>query len=579
MATFSNSNNGYTVTLTVEETSFSSANNTSTIKYSLVLKSTTKSFSDYTVNYSATINGTKVVDESEKKNIGKNSSITLASGSQTIYHNSDGTKSIVVSFSLSTATSSYAPNSISGSGSMSLTTIPRNSKLSIDGSSYLTIGGKAKFKIQRFSNSFKHKLTYSPFGGSTETKIADNIQADTYEWTLPDSLYSIIPTDAKAVFINVYLYTYNGSTQIGERVYSLAVIQINEANCFPTFTPSAVDTWENVKAVTKDENTIVNGVNRTKISFGTVTPRHGATIVSKKVTCGSQTLDKDGTMSNVTSGTFVFEVTDSRGLTTKQTVTKSFVNYYRPSIALTVGNITPDGNCTLKINGGAFIGKFGNNANAASNQVSIVVWYKEQGGSYGDIVKTIAVTASTYTAETVITGLDYKKTYIFKTQIRDTLVGTGGQTVEKVGNGLPVFCWNNEEFNFNVPVNLNGLYYGMKQTTITQNGFTANVVRVGNVVQLFLEAKMNQIPNLASWGEYRLLTLPNGYRPAFEIWMRLASDGTDAWQHNYYWNVKQYGGVNIRTRNKEIKDWTSLGNGHGLWLSATYITNDSFPTD
>ena len=178
MATFSNSNNGYTVTLTVEETSSSSANNTSTIQYSLVLKSTTKSFSDYTVNYSTTINGTKVIDKSEKKSIKKNSSITLASGSQTIYHNSDGTKNIVVSFSLSTATSSYAPNSISGSGSMPLTSIPRNSKVSISGA--FTIGKAKTINIQRFNNSFTHKIEcYSYLTGKTKT-IATDIQANSY---------------------------------------------------------------------------------------------------------------------------------------------------------------------------------------------------------------------------------------------------------------------------------------------------------------------------------------------------------------------------------------------------------------
>lgn len=574
MATFSNSNNGYTVTLTVEETSSSSANNTSTIQYSLVLKSTTKSFSDYTVNYSTTINGTKVIDKSEKKSIKKNSSITLASGSQTIYHNSDGTKNIVVSFSLSTATSSYTPNSISGSGLMSLTSIPRNSKVSISGA--FTIGEAKTINIQRFNNSFTHKIEcYSYLTGKTKT-IATDIQANSYTWTPSNDYYDFIPTDAKSGFIDIRLYTYSGETQIGSTSTSIARIQINEADCLPEFAPTAVDTWDNViNYATGDANTIVNIYNHTQVSFGTVTAKNGATIASKKVICGSKTLNGDGRMDNVTSGSFVFEVTDSRGLTSAKTVTKPFVNYYRPTISLTVGNITPDGECTLKMNGISFIGKFGNTSNAKTNSPSIVLWQKEQGSDYGDAIKTIAISNSTYSVETVIDNLDYKKTYVFKAQIRDTLVGAAGQTDEKAGNGLPVFCWNNNEFNFNVPVNMNSL----KQTTFAENGFSINIIRLGNIVQVFMEAKMNQIPDIVAWGGYRLLTLPNGYRPILRVWTRLLSDGSNTWQDNYYWNIYPDGGVSLRTRNKAIDNWTSLGDGHSLWLSATFITNDSFPTD
>lgn len=573
MAVFSsNTNHGYTLKLTVNEDSYSVNDNTSTISYSLVLYSTTKRYRDYTTAYSVTIDGEKVVDVSNQKTslYATNSSFTVVSGTKIITHNADGTKSFSVAFSFSTANDSYAPGSLSGSGTVTLTAIPRNSRLS--GDRYLTIGKNTTFRIQRYSNSFTHTLTYVP-NGNSEITIATGIKADSFSWTVSKGIYNLIPNARKILGV-IYLYTYNGSTLIG--IDSIIVtFQIDEADCTPTFSPTAFDTWENVISVTGDKNRIVNIYNKVQVSFNNPTAKNGATITSKKVVCGSKSLSGDGIMNGVNSGDFTFTVTDSRGLSKTVLISKPFVNYYRPTISLTVGNITPDGECTLKMNGISFIGKFGNTSNAKTNSPSIVLWQKEQGSDYGDAIKTIAISDSTYSVETVIDNLDYKKTYVFKAQVRDTLVGAAGQTDEKAGNGLPVFCWNNNEFNFNVPVNMNSL----KQTTFAENGFSINIIRLGNIVQVFMEAKMNQIPDIVTWSGYRLLTLPNGYRPILRVWTRLLSDGNNTWQDNYYWNIYPDGGVSIRTRNKAIDGWTSLGDGHGLWLSATFITNDSLPTD
>ena len=87
-----------TVTLTVTQTSQSVANNTSTVNYSLVINRPSAISSNASKSFSITINGSTV--KSGTTTIGGSGSKTIASGTTTISHNADGTKSINFSFSL-----------------------------------------------------------------------------------------------------------------------------------------------------------------------------------------------------------------------------------------------------------------------------------------------------------------------------------------------------------------------------------------------------------------------------------------------------------------------------------------------
>lgn len=476
MAVFSsNTNHGYTLKLTVNEDSYSVNDNTSTISYNLVLYSTTNRYSDYTTAYSVTIDGEKVVNVSNKKTslYATNSSFTVASGTKIVTHNADGTKSFSVAFGFSTANDSYAPGSLSGSGTVTLTAIPRNSRLS--GDRYLTIGKNTTFKIQRYSNSFTHTLTYVP-NGNSEITIVSGVKADSYTWTVSKDIYNLIP-DLRQISGFIYLNTYNGSTLIGTD-WILVVFQIDEADCTPTFSPTAFDTWENIISVTGDKNRIVNIYNKVQVSFNNLTAKNGATIISKKVICGSKSLSGDGIMDGVNSGDFTFTVTDSRGLSKTVLISKPFVNYYVPSVALTVGNISTDGKCTVKMEGKAWIGNFGKSANTPR----VLLYYKEKSESYSSEASfTYNISTAAYSAETEITGLDYQKTYVFKAQVADMLVGTGGQTDEKDGNGNPVFYWGKDQFTFNVPIKADSLTFPASNGGMWKSAKdTAQIVRPVN---------------------------------------------------------------------------------------------------
>ena len=115
-------------TLTVTENSTSTANNTSSVSFSFVLSPVQTSWNweqwGANITYVVTINGNQYTGSIADYD--GYSSVTLKSGSFTVGHNSDGSKSISYSFSVTdTSGQSYTCGNASGSGTMALTTIPR----------------------------------------------------------------------------------------------------------------------------------------------------------------------------------------------------------------------------------------------------------------------------------------------------------------------------------------------------------------------------------------------------------------------------------------------------------------------
>ena len=154
MATFQDTGAGttgassYTLKLVVTEVSFSIANNTSNVNWELYLISTGYNFSSWGFPITATINGDEVYNSNEQRTLAKNSQILVGSGTKTISHNSDGSKSISCSATCTATGAYYLPGNISVSGTMNLTTIPRASSITaVDAN----IGSATTININRAS--------------------------------------------------------------------------------------------------------------------------------------------------------------------------------------------------------------------------------------------------------------------------------------------------------------------------------------------------------------------------------------------------------------------------------------------
>lgn len=186
------------------------ANNTSTIAYILSIYRSSNISSSAAKSYSISINGSTVA--SGTTTIGGSGTKTIKSGSVTIAHKADGTKTFAFSFSqqIDITWSGSWIGTISGSGNGTLTTIPRATTPTLSAST-VDMGTSVAITLSRASSSFTHTLTYS--FGSTSGTIGSELGTSA-AWTPPISLAAQIPNAASGT-ATITCKTYNGSTLIG----------------------------------------------------------------------------------------------------------------------------------------------------------------------------------------------------------------------------------------------------------------------------------------------------------------------------------------------------------------------------
>ena len=224
MATWTKASGYYTLKLEVTETGTSTANNTSTLKWVLTLLTGSTYFSSVRVGYTVKIDGTTVgslnYTNATAKSMAKNDSWEMASGTTTVTHNADGTKTIAtgnITAVLNTQTGNIVPNiSLASTSALTLTTIPRASTVTSSAASTL-MGTVRTITITRASSSFTHTLKYT-FGSASGT-IATGV-ATSYSWTVPTSLAAQVASGSIRASGTIICETYSGSTKVGEATTS-----------------------------------------------------------------------------------------------------------------------------------------------------------------------------------------------------------------------------------------------------------------------------------------------------------------------------------------------------------------------
>ena len=178
------------------------ANNTSTISWTL---STAGGYSSWMTERTVyvDIDGDRVFSKTDAVDRYRG---TIATGTKTISHNSDGTRSFSVSLG---AAIYYATIECTGSQTFTLDTIARASTLSAsDG----TLGTKTTLTADRKSSSFTHTLTWEC--GSYSGTLATKSSATSWSFTPELKLATTAPYGQK-VYCSFTLSTYNGSTLVG----------------------------------------------------------------------------------------------------------------------------------------------------------------------------------------------------------------------------------------------------------------------------------------------------------------------------------------------------------------------------
>ena len=410
-------------------------NNRTTISWSCGLHPEEQYYTNAVRMDAVTINGTKVYSGGTYSDITDYQDRTFGSGTLTIPHNSDGSKSFTIS-----AVSGwiyYNGDYYGAAKSFTLPTIPRASSVSC---STADIGSNATISISRASSSFTHTLSYA-FGDLTGT-IATKTSSTSVSWSLPTTFYAQIP-NAKSGTGTITCDTYNGSTKIGSKTCSFTAT-VSESESKPTLSPTASDSNTTTVALTGDSSKFIKYYSNAAVATGAAA-RNSATLKSQKIVCGAKSLaTASGTINAVESGSFTFSATDSRGYTTTQTVNKTLIEYIKLTCSLNAGAPTTAGVATLKISGNYFNGSFG----AVANTLTVQYRYKTQGGTYGSWTETTATkSGNTYNATATISGLDYQATYVFQARAVDKLITIS--TDEQARRTIPIFDWGKNDFKVN----------------------------------------------------------------------------------------------------------------------------------
>lgn len=328
--------NEYTLKLTVTENSTSTSDNTSSVTYRLFLESGDWNFDNtFVINWTVTLNGTQY-SGTITNGISKHSTLTIATGTVNIGHNSDGTLTMSVAGTISMTKKSFTPGDMSLTGSMSLTTIPRASTMTVP--STITIGTNPTFTITKASSGFAHTIKYS-FGNLSNQQIVSKTTATSYSsWTPPNSLGSQIPTATQGT-ITFVLETYSSSasnaTLIGSKTYT-STLKV------PSYTPTASLST----SLDNSANSVINGwgvavKGFTKINYTiTGSTSYGASITGYEAVIGATgetkatASGKSGVVKNTGSTTVKARVKDGRvGWSSQVSKSITVYNYSSPVVS------------------------------------------------------------------------------------------------------------------------------------------------------------------------------------------------------------------------------------------------------
>ena len=260
--------------------------------------------------------GTKVKISIGTDHASEANPVTIASGTATIPHDSDGSKTLSASFSC--AYKWVASSAWSASGTMSLTQIARASQPSCITYPATTenigyMGDTIYIHTNRASASFTHTVRYA--WGSKSGTIATGVE-NNCQWTIPLDLATEIPNQYSG-WGSIYCDTYYGSTFVGTKSV------VFKASAPSSTSPTVSISLERPRTTTPAVTGYVQGVDQLKVTISAA-GKYGATITSYSSTV-------DGTAysgSTYTTGILAKSgairvtatVTDSRGW--KTTVSK-----------------------------------------------------------------------------------------------------------------------------------------------------------------------------------------------------------------------------------------------------------------
>lgn len=382
---------------------------------------------------------------------------TVLTGTTTVTHNADGTKS----FSMSGACSNtYLGMNITVSGSVALPTIPRASKPTVS-TNPLTIGDTQVISTNRASTSFTHRITIE-MGGYLQmyTDVGASVS-----WLADPELLMPYMDESYERTMTVTCVTYNGSTSIGTQSTTFK-LRVDTSTYKPVIGSATLTDSNAVTSSLETSGTFIKGKSNlvAQIPLSVNSTTYGDTLKSARVVYGDTVTDYTLTnpIETITfnavadATTMVVTATDNRGYSVSKSVTVNVLDYSDISPIsvsykrVTQNNVESETGEYIRyiIEATAFLGSFGQQTNTITvksrSKAAIVP-------SYNPLVTEQTVTTSGNGMDRItITGVSqgtYDSTGQFDVQfVLEDLLSTVTLEPMRVHEGVPVYAWGKDFF-------------------------------------------------------------------------------------------------------------------------------------
>lgn len=317
--------------LTVTQESQSITGNYSIVRIKWTSTQTGQSWNGYTrtAYYYVSVNGGAETAYAVSYTLPKYETKTIVNTTLTVYHTNVGAGSIKVRTWMDTDISAGV---VEKSQSLTLTTIPRASSLSLSTSS-VNVGSSITANISRNSSSFVHDVTFAING--TYYKTFKN-QGTSCTFTIPESWYNYMSSSMSCTAY-CYVTTRDSSgTQIGDQVNKSFTVKV-PSSVKPTVGTITLDPT-NISIDGTSYNYLVQGKNKLTISVSGCSAGTGSSIKSYTFSgpgISSTTTSTSASASSVSgSGTlkYTVTVTDTRGQSASKEATIYCYPYTEPTI-------------------------------------------------------------------------------------------------------------------------------------------------------------------------------------------------------------------------------------------------------
>lgn len=469
--------------------------NKSTIEATLYYKRNNTGFATTgTGTFTISIDGTQKT-ETKTLTITENAWVKAVSLRKEVYHNSNGTRSAVISATGSIPGTTLTSTSVEYN--VTLTTIPRATTID-----------SLSCKTSYFNGEMTYKFTPKNTVSYTRCNIALNLDGtftavktinfgkqsasqQTATVTLSKDelsiIYNKLPNTIKGTLRFTFrTYSDSGySTQVGDALYKEITLSIPDIS---DTQPTATMAVSPISSLSAPFNALyIKGRTKVDVNFTNGEGKYGASVVSYDVTIGGKSYGSPYTSEYITTDGEVEvtgTITDSRGLSRTYTQKVNFIPYANPRIIPASneseiicercdasGNLSETGTY-LKIKAKRSYSKVV--SGSQKNFCSIRYRYKPEGGSYTSWTTILAENA---TSDEVTTGallggaLSVESSYVVQVGVIDTLGESANTTVpiptekvymHKAGSmrSLAIGKYAEEENTFDVAEDITAIFRG-----------------------------------------------------------------------------------------------------------------------